>query len=686
MPGKGPGAGRRLMAIGAAVAALTGAGTLMGIGPAGASPTTTTTTTNPWVPGINGTMTVGIDQAPTGCNPNTASGDTWANRLVLEPVLPSAFVVNGNDQSIYDSALITQAELHNTNPETIVYTINPKAVWSNGKPVTAADFIYTWQQERGTAGAVGAAKSTPPAGGASSTPSAPASSAAPSTTTAPPSSSSSSSSSSTTTTTTTGSAATTTPASTNATGAPSQSSPTAAAATTLPGATGTTGPAVGYRQIKSMTAGDHGRTVTVVFKTPYEDWQSLFGDLLPAQILEKTGWNPPCTTVDPSIDLSAGPFEIAKVVPGQEVVLARNPRWWQSQPALARIVIRIAKSPTQLAQWLANGTVDVALPTGFDQHYLERVTALPSVSTQLSLSTTFLELEMSTTSTATSSATVRQAIAHAIDRQALVDQTVGWADTAIVPSESFLAAQSQGGYTPHKPPPLQVTSEPGYTPPPGSSTSNPPTFPVTADLAETDKLLTSLGYTKDVSGHWVLPDGKPLSLRMAVDAGDSWAAAAAPQIVRQLDAAGITVTQVTAQSAQAAGEALSSGVAEMALLPLHSSPYPSQAIGWYSPLLGAPGIGGSQDWSNLNDPIVNSLLEKGSQELNPVDATPVYAKANAQLWQDMPGLPLFTEPSLTAWSGITDGVFANANGPSLLWSAQNWAMRVPPTSKDTQGS
>ena len=82
---------------------------------------------------------------PTGCNPNTTAGDTWADQLVLEPVLPSAFIVTPAGSSTYDSAVISQAEVVSTTPQTVVYTIDPKAVWSDGVPITAADFIYAWQ-------------------------------------------------------------------------------------------------------------------------------------------------------------------------------------------------------------------------------------------------------------------------------------------------------------------------------------------------------------------------------------------------------------------------------------------------------------------------------------------------------------------------------------------------------------
>lgn len=639
VPGTGPGSPRRPMraalALAAALVAGSAAGVPLGIAASAqkdvdAAAASTTSTSNPWVPGVGGTLTLGIDEAPTGCNPNTVAGDTWADRLVLEPVLPSAFVVNDDDQAVYDAAVITQAELQSTSPETVVYTINPKAVWSDGTPISASDFVYTWDEERGATGTLGSSSDAGTVAGVS----VPSSIPAPS--------------------------------------------------TTLPGATGTTGPAIGYRQIKSVTPSNHGRTVTVVFASPYADWQSLFDDLLPAHVLDKSGWDPSCTSVTPSIDLSGGPFKISKVEPGREVVLTRNPRWWGTQPDLARIVVKIASGAPQLARWLDDGTVDVALSSGFDAQYLENVTAKPALTSQTQLSTTFLQLEFSTTSSVTASVDVRSAIAHAVDRQALIEQVAGWADSVITPAESLIYAQSQGGYPNHKPPPLQVSELPGSTTttlPATSPTTTP--FPPSADPATTDRLLSALGYTRTAGGDWISPEGTALTVRLAVDDADGWASASAPVLEHQLASEGIAVTQVTAASAEDAGIDLSQGTVDMALLPMHSSPYPSQAISWYTPLAGTAGTGGSQDWSNLDDTSVNSLLEKAAAELNPVTAAPIYEQAESVLWQDMVALPLFTEPSVLVWSDMTAGVSPNPDGPSLLWSPLDWSIRVAPTSPDT---
>jgi len=171
--------------------------------------------------------------------------------------------------------------------------------------------------------------------------------------------------------------------------------------------------------------GSHdGRTVTVVFDQPFADWKMLFNDLLPAHVMEKAGWDPMCTGIDPAVDLSGGPFEVGQVVPGHEVVLVRNPRWWGQAPYLERITVRTASGPAQLTHWLLDGTVQVIEPGSFGRSFLQQMTEGPSIDSSDTVSTTFLQLEYSTTSALTGDLDVREALSHAIDRQALVDHLI----------------------------------------------------------------------------------------------------------------------------------------------------------------------------------------------------------------------------------------------------------------------
>jgi peptide/nickel transport system substrate-binding protein len=581
---------------------LAGVLTACGSGAPRAADTATRVT---FIPATGGSISIGIDAAPTGCNPNTATGDTPAEHLVLGAVLPSAFAVDNLGAASYDPALIVQAELQSTNPQTVVYTINPKAVWSDGVPITSADFIYAWQHQRAVP-------------------------------------------------------------------------------------TGTTGDAdvastAGYDDITSMTPSNKGRTITVVFSTAFGDWQSLFNDLLPAHILDRVGWSPTCTTVDPRIDLSGGPYEIASVKK-TTITLVKNPKWWGQAPKLDRIVIKVATGPEQLAHWLYMGVVDVSAPTYFDQAFLESVDAMPYVKTAVGISETFLQLEFSTLGPLTGDLLVRDGVAYAIDRQDLTDRIVGWADKDIAPATSHLYSQNQPAYpTTPAPTPINATTTTTSTTQPTITGVTAQGFPVGSDPDQSDRDLVAAGYVRDASGAWVDASGHQLTLRMVVDAGDGWAEQTGGLIADQLERAGMAVTITEEPNATAAGTDLAAGRAELAVIPMHGSPYSSRTSAWYTPLLTLAGTTGAQDWSGYASLKVDDLFDEAASELDPVTAQPLYDQIDQQLWADMVALPLFAEPSALAWSDYTTGVATDPYSPGLFATVVSWARLVgePTTFKGT---
>ncbi len=522
-------------------------------------------------------MTVGIEQAPMGCNPHTEAGDSWATRMVLGPVLPSAFFPGPSGAADLDQSVVEQAEVVSLSPETIVYTINPKAVWSDGVPITASDFIYAWQEQRGMASG----------------------------------------------------------------GSQDESS-----SSTL-----------GYRDIASVRGSNSGHTVTVVFKTPYADWKGLFSDLLPSHVLERLGWSPDCSTVSPAVDLSGGPFMIASASP-QAVVLVRNPHWWGSPVTLDRLVVRMASGPGQLSQWLGRGQVQVVAPTWFDQAFLEAVASFGQTQSSLQLGTAFVDLQLATRGQVTSSRQVRRALASAIDREALVHATVAWADKSIAPAASHVFAQGEGNY-------------------PDTPAGQRQAFPGTSHLGTTARLLEAAGYHRSPHGLWHSASGRPVVLRLVVDQGDPWAHQAGLLVAHQLHLAGFEIRSTEAPSAEAAGLDLASERADLAVVPRQTSPYPSQAIAWYTLSLGPPGVDGSEDWSRLDDPVVTQQLEAGASALTPAAAHAAYQRADVQLWRDMADLPLFTEPSVLAWSTRTFMVSPDPYPGGLLRSPQGWGLLVP---------
>jgi peptide/nickel transport system substrate-binding protein len=106
-------------------------------------------TTPAMVAGTGGSATVDLDQAWSGFNPNTPSGAASSTPALLTSVLPSAFVINPKLVPTLNSDLLSSVEVTSTSPLVIQYVINPKAKWSDGVAVSADDFVYAWQAQKG---------------------------------------------------------------------------------------------------------------------------------------------------------------------------------------------------------------------------------------------------------------------------------------------------------------------------------------------------------------------------------------------------------------------------------------------------------------------------------------------------------------------------------------------------------
>jgi peptide/nickel transport system substrate-binding protein len=569
--------------------------------------TTGGSTTVTYVGVSGGSISFGMTGSPTGCNPNTPSGDTPATLTLLGGVLPSPYVVEADGLPMANSDLIASAEPLNLNPLTVVYTLNPKAVWSDGVPITAKDFKYAWEQQRGDADGT----------------------------------------------------------STNVVSI------------------------AGYRDITSVTGTNGGHTVTVKFKTVFADWQMLFANLLPAHVMEKVGWDPSCSTVSPSIDLSGGPFEIASVS-NSEIRLVQNPKWWGAPASSKSITVHLASSTAELSSWMSSGFVQVAEPTTVTPSFLTDVTGLPGAQSDVDTSNTLLQLDMASSLDARLSPDLRTAIALSINRQQLLNQQVSWAAPGITVANSHVYVQGQQGYKPAPSATVPTTTIPATT----SSTSTTVigaggsvNFPVTPVPAQAAAFLAASGLVKTAdSPYYHSAFGVPFTLHMMVDESDPWAASAAPTIRADLQAAGINTDIETATSASASGEALAGGYADLALLPVTFSPFLSQTLAWYTTLLGAPGKNGSQDWTAYNNVQFEQLVESASQQLNADTAAGIYDQADTQLWDQMVSLPLYAEPAVLAWSRSVGGVVQESRGTSLLWYARYWAVRQAESTSNTTPS
>lgn len=97
-----------------------------------------------------GEITVGAEQEPD-CTDwiGSCAGASWGVWSMQANTVPRAFdiMADGQGWKYQPSALLAgEPEVKTSPKQVITYKLNPKAVWSDGSPITCSDFKYTWDQ------------------------------------------------------------------------------------------------------------------------------------------------------------------------------------------------------------------------------------------------------------------------------------------------------------------------------------------------------------------------------------------------------------------------------------------------------------------------------------------------------------------------------------------------------------
>lgn len=103
----------------------------------------------PSSPPAAGTVVIGLDGSAgriAGFNPYSIADFSPAAQAAASLVLPSAFVVAADGTLVPDLDVIDKAEVTSLDPFTVTYTLDRKASWSDGTPITAEDFSYLRDQ------------------------------------------------------------------------------------------------------------------------------------------------------------------------------------------------------------------------------------------------------------------------------------------------------------------------------------------------------------------------------------------------------------------------------------------------------------------------------------------------------------------------------------------------------------
>jgi peptide/nickel transport system substrate-binding protein len=410
----------------------------------------------------------------------------------------------------------------------------------------------------------------------------------------------------------------------------------------------------GYRDIKTLTVSKDADVVTAVFSTPYADWNLLFRDV------EALGTQGDCSLAALLSRPTLGPYSILSAT-STRIVLVMNKHWPVDTDRFGRIVITDdAPLPTSPTTYFVNFSLVV------NRALVQAISGLPFVMSHIGTSSNIEEISFASTRPLIKRVAVREALSWSISRQALIDQL--WGAVTFSPSVAASALFSQG--------------QSNYPGPPGTSPSSQTTTttlaPSTAHNGLSDCLqcaldvLSQSGFVRGPKG-WTTAAGAPLVLRMAVGPSDV-DHTVATAAVAEWATIGIKVDVTDVPSEVAAAVATATNTDDVSIFTRPTITAVSYAARSWS----GPGYADAYP-SGWRSVAVTKLFNEALANFNPVTAASTWLQMDQKIQTSYWVRPLFTSPSLLAWTNSLTGVTTSFSVPGLLDEVPNWTIAPPST-------
>ncbi|MGH4007413.1 MAG: ABC transporter family substrate-binding protein [Pseudonocardiaceae bacterium] len=502
----------------------------------------------------------------------SSEGNVLETGWVLKGLLPATFITQPDLTVTMNDDLLESAKVTNPNPQTIVYKIKSDAVWSDGTPITAADFVYNWKVQNG------------------------------------------------------------------------RDCPNCTPATTT-----------GFDQIQSVVGSDNGKTVTATLSKPFTDWKRVWGSgspLYPAHIAAQHGdINTPQglassftwlgTTVP---NYSGGPFQIDNFRNNESVTVVPNPKWYGQRPKLDRLIYRIITDAAQEPTALQNREVQVIYPQP-QVDLVQQVRNVPGVSSFIGLGLSWEHFDLNLNNRFLADPALRTAMFTAVDRQAIIDKTVGQFTDKVQPLNSHNFVPQQSGYE-------DVVSETGQG---------------TGNVARAKEILAAAGY-KIVADQLRTPFGRPVSpMRIRYTVGNQIRQAECELFAQQMKPLGITVQVVPTDDL---GGTLSNRDFDIAVYAWVATPFPyaNAAQLWTT--------GQGNNFGSYSNPNVDRLIAAAASQTDEALAKEMLNQADRLLTKDAYVLPLYQKPTFIALYDNIANVRNNSSLDGPLYNVAEWGFRA----------
>jgi ABC-type transport system substrate-binding protein len=287
----------------------------------------------------------------------------------------------------------------------------------------------------------------------------------------------------------------------------------------------------GYDLITGVQSLEGGKQAVVTFSQPYPAWKELFNDILPAHIVKDVpgGF---ATGLARALPVTGGQFRVESIDPQRdEILIARNDRYWGPPAKPALILFRRAGAPAALADSVRNGDTQVAQVHGGSAAFAQ-LSAIPDVRTARIVTPRVMQLTLRANEPKLSDAQVRKAILGLLGVDLLAAVGAG-SDNTVTLDQALIRSPSDPGYEP--------TAPPAMTTPAALALLSTAGYQVESTSASPAPTPASTGPPEVIRGR-ISKDGQQLSLVIGVAANDPTSVAVANTAADQLRNVGIAAT------------------------------------------------------------------------------------------------------------------------------------------------
>lgn len=204
------------------------------------------------------------------------------------------------------------------------------------------------------------------------------------------------------------------------------------------------------------------KTVVIKLSKPF---LSLLSNLVPIAIIPQG-----TADIQKTTPLGSGPFKFVRNEGQTLVELERFPDYWEGAAKIDRLIVKIVKDANSVQAELKSGnTTMISLPTNLTADAMNTLNQDPNLKVEQFPGANFVYIGINVTSEPLNNVKVRQAIAFAINREAIVNDLIkkqAKVAYSLLPEESWAySAKIKYDYNPEKA--KQLLDEAGFKDPDG---------------------------------------------------------------------------------------------------------------------------------------------------------------------------------------------------------------------------